>query len=105
MKFIKRMMVAAMAAATLSGPALADGAQLFNEKACWSCHGKDGKTPLLPEYPRIAGQSEKYVERQIRDIKSGARANGNCAAMKLMLALVSDSEIKELARFIARLEP
>jgi cytochrome c len=90
--------------ATFSGTALADGAQLFKDKACWSCHGKDGKTPLMPGYPKIAGQDARYVENQIRDIKSGARANGNTAAMKLMLSLVSSEEIKALADFVSKLE-
>ena len=90
--------------ATFSGSALADGAQLFRDKACWSCHGKDGKTPLMPGYPKIAGQDAQYVEQQIRNIKSGARANGNSAAMKLMLNLVSNDEIKELAKHVSRLE-
>ena len=58
----------------------------------------------MPGYPRIAGQDAQYVEKQIRDIKSGARANGNCAAMKLMLNLVSNDEIKELAEFVSKME-
>jgi cytochrome c len=101
---MKSIVIVTCALATFSGTALANGAQLFKDKACWSCHGKDGKTPLMPGYPRIAGQDAQYVEKQIRDIKSGARANGNCAAMKLMLNLVSNDEIKELAEFIAKLE-
>jgi cytochrome c len=58
----------------------------------------------MPGYPRIAGQDAQYVEKQILDIKSGARANGNCAGMKLMLNLVSNDEIKELAKFVSKLE-
>ncbi len=101
---MKSIVMVTCVLATFSGTALADGAQLFRDKACWSCHGKDGKTPLLPGYPKIAGQNAQYVENQIRDIKSGARANGNCAAMKLMLNLVSNDEIKELAKFVSTLE-
>ncbi len=101
---MKSIVIVTCALATFSGTALANGAQLFKDKACWSCHGKDGKTPLMPGYPRIAGQDAQYVEKQIRDIKSGARANGNCAAMKLMLNLVSSDEIKDLAEFISKLE-
>jgi cytochrome c len=102
---MKSIILLACALTAFSGTALANGAQLFRDKACWSCHGKDGKTPLLPEYPRIAGQSAHYVEKQMRDIKSGARANGNCAAMKLMVTLVSNDEIKELAEFVSKLDP
>jgi cytochrome c len=89
----------------LSGEALADGAQLFKDRACWSCHGKDGKTPLLPTYPKIAGQSAQYAEKQLQDIKSGARANANSEAMKGVMPVVSDDEIKELAQYVSKLKP
>jgi cytochrome c len=87
------------------GGALADGAKLFAEKTCTACHGKDAKTPLLPEYPKIAGQNVKYIERQMLDIKSGARANGNSAAMKGIMGIVSPAEIKELSVYLSKLKP
>ena len=102
MKFIE---IATLALTTFSGSALANGAQLFKDKTCWACHGKDGKTTLLPTYPKIAGQNAQYVERQIQDIKSGARNNANTAAMKGILPLVSDDEIKELADYVSKLKP
>jgi cytochrome c len=90
----------------ISSTALAaDGAKLFQEKTCWSCHGKDGKKTILPDYPRIAGQNVKYIERQMLDIKSGARANGNSAAMKGVMELVSEAEIKDLAAYVSKLKP
>lgn len=94
-----------LAAALLAcGPALADGAKLYAEKTCVACHGKDGKKPLTADYPKIAGQNAKYTERQMLDIKSGARANGNSAAMKGIMHLVSDAEIKQLADYIATMK-
>ena len=48
---------------------------------CVACHGKDAKKPLTPEYPKLAGQNAKYAEKQMQDIKSGARANGIRAAI------------------------
>jgi len=49
----------------------------------------------LPEYPKIAEQNAAYVERQMLGIKSTARANGNSAAMKAVMDLVTEDEIKE----------
>lgn len=94
-----------LAAATLAAPALADGAKLFQEKTCWSCHGKDAKTPLknMP-YPKLAGQNAAYAEAQMKDIKSGARSNGQTAAMKGIMGLVNDAEIKELAEYLSKLK-
>ena len=81
-----------------------DGAALYKEKTCVACHGKDAKTPLLPEYPKLAGQNEAYIVRQIQDIKSGARNNGNTAAMQGVLHLVNDDEIKAIAAYLAGLK-
>ncbi len=88
----------------VSGAAIADGATLYAEKTCIACHGKEGKKPLTAEYPKIAGQNAAYIERQMLDIKSGARANGSSAAMKGVMHLVSDAEIKELAQFLSKLK-
>jgi len=96
-----------LAAAFVVAPALAappDGASLYQSKTCWSCHGKDGKTPILPNYPKIAGQNAAYVEEQMRDIKSGARSNGQSAAMKAIMAIVNDDEIKPLADYISKMK-
>jgi cytochrome c len=80
------------------------GAKLYAEKTCLACHGKDGKKTLTKDYPKIAGQNAKYAERQMLDIKSGARANGSSAAMKGVMHLVSDDEIKVLAQFIEQMK-
>ena len=90
----------------LATPAMAaDGAKLYTEKTCNACHGPAGNKPLMPDYPKIAGQNAKYAERQMLDIKSGARANGNSAAMKGVMHLVSDEEIKALADHLSKLKP
>lgn len=92
--------------ALLAGSAFAtdDGAKLYAEKTCVACHGKDGKKTLTPQYPKIAGQNAAYAEQQMKDIKSGARANGQAAAMKGVMHLVSDAEIKVLAEYLATLK-
>ncbi len=98
------LVIAAVTAASFAAPALADGKALYAEKTCIACHGKDAKKPLLAEYPKLAGQNAKYAENQMLDIKSGARANGNTAAMKGVMHLVSDAEIKELAKYISEIK-
>jgi cytochrome c len=80
-----------------------DGEKLYKERTCIACHGPDARTPILPEYPKIAGQSELYIVRQIKDIKSRARNNGNTAAMAGVLHLVNDQEIEALAKYLAEL--
>ena len=97
--------LAAAGDASAEEPAALDGATLYQQKTCIACHGPDASTPILPEYPKIAGQNEAYIVRQIRDIKSGARNNGNTAAMAGVLHLVNDEEIEALAKYLSGLSP
>ncbi len=99
-----KLILAAVAAAGFAAPVFADGKALYLEKTCIACHGKDAKKPLTPEYPKLAGQNAKYAEKQMQDIKSGARANGNSAAMKGVMHLVSDEEIKQLAKYLSEIK-
>jgi cytochrome c len=105
-KFPKAGLLTAVTLAVLStGTALAaDGAALYTAKTCVACHGADGKTPVLPAYPKIAGQNETYVLQQLKDIKSGTRSNGMSAAMKAVMATVSDEEMATLATYVAGLK-
>jgi cytochrome c553 len=80
-----------------------DGAQLFKDRTCTTCHGKDGNTPILPNYPSIGGQSTEYLLQQLTDIKSGARSNGQSAAMQAVMHLVSDEEMEAIAAYVSTL--
>ena len=64
---------------------------------CVACHGDDGNS-LAGSFPNIAGQNEKYLLKQLRDMKSGARAQN------LMVGIVdtlSDQDMEDLAAFYA----
>ena len=105
-KLISALSVAALllAASPLSVMA-ADGATLYKTKTCSACHGKDGRTPLMPNYPKIAGQNSAYTLQQMKDIKSGARNNGQAASMKGVMHLVTDEEMQALSDYLATLAP
>lgn len=81
-----------------------DGAELYKQRTCIACHGADAQTPILPEYPKLAGQSEAYAVQQMKDIKSGARNNGNTAAMSGIMHLVTEPEIQAIAKWLASLK-
>ena len=103
---MKLLSILAVTAVAFSSSAFAapDGAKLFQEKTCTACHGKDAKKPLQPNYPKLAGQNAAYAEQQMKDIKSGARSNGQTAAMKGVMHLVNDEEIKALADYLSKLK-
>jgi len=93
----------AQAAATVPAAATGggDGAALYQSKVCFSCHGADANTPIMPVYPGLAGQNAIYIEAQMKDIKNGARSHGQTAVMKGIMASVSDDEIKAIAGWIS----
>jgi len=95
------LLLALSPAAVLS----ADGEKLYQTKTCSTCHGKDGRTPIMPMYPKIAGQNAAYTLQQMTDIKSGARSNGQSAAMKGVMHMVSDDEMQALSEYIATMTP
>ncbi len=99
--------IAAIAfAATLSSSATmaADGAALYQAKTCFACHGMDAKTPITPLYPKLAGQNKDYLLNQMKDIKSGARNNGQTGAMKGIMGMVNEAEMATIAEWLSSLK-
>jgi cytochrome c553 len=93
---------AAQAAAPAPAPAApaSEGASLYAAKGCIACHGADANSPIMPAYPKLGGLPSAYTLNQLKDIKSGARNNGQTAAMKGIMASVSDAEMKVLADWL-----
>lgn len=92
-----------------TGSALAlDGGALFKDPkkgGCTACHGKDAKTPIMPMYPKLAGQNEAYLLQQLKDIQSGARNNGMTIAMKGIMHMVNEEEMAAIAKYLSTLQP
>lgn len=61
---------------------------------CVDCHGRDGATPLQPDYPRLAGQYPDYLAHALLSYRSGARRDTDMAAQA---ARLSDQDIADLA--------
>ena len=66
-------------------------------KQCSVCHGKTG-IGNDPEMPNLAGQSAFYLEKSMKDFRSGARQDRR---MSLMAQNLSDTDIKDLAAWYA----
>ena len=84
-----------------------DGGALYKNPAkggCMACHGPEGKKPLMPTYPKLAGQNAGYMVQQMQDIKSGKRNNGMTAAMKGIMHMVNDEEIKAIADYLSKVK-
>lgn len=66
--------------------------------SCAACHGADGNA-LVTMYPKIAGQSEAYIAKQLHEFKSGARKD---PVMGPMAAPLSSQDIADLAIYFSR---
>ena len=86
----------------VASPAVAQDAKKGQELAqqCAACHGKDFVTGLDPTYPKLAGQYQDYLEKVLRDYKSGARKN---PIMNGIAKPLTSDEIKNVAAYLSSL--
>jgi cytochrome c553 len=82
----------------LNTPQLVNGSKVFTK--CIACHGKDGAGKAAQKAPHIGGQYNWYVEKQLFDMKGGARIN---EAMMPTLKGLSDQDMKDVAEYVSKL--
>ncbi len=75
-----------------------------NVAACTACHGPAGEGVELAVFPALAGQQADYLAKQLKNFRSGERANdGEARVMRAVAARLSDKEIESLASYISGL--
>lgn len=94
-KLVLALSLSAMAPFVLAAGDPADGEKQV--AACSACHGDDGNS-AAPNFPKLAGLGEKYLYKQLQDIKSGARP---VAEMTGMLDGKSDQDLADMAAYYA----
>lgn len=65
--------------------------------ACAACHGLDGNSSD-PQYPKLAGQHERYIARQLALYKSGEREN---PIMLGFAATLSAQDMRDIGAYFA----
>lgn len=95
----KTLMMAALFGGAVNLAQAAGDATAGQAKAavCGACHGADGNS-MVPNFPKLAGQGERYLVKQLQDIKSGARQVPEMAGITPGL---SDQDMADLAAFYA----
>jgi cytochrome c553 len=94
------IIVGTVAALAMSHTALAggDAAQGKVKSAiCGVCHGADGNS-VNGLWPKIAGQHEMYIVKQLKDFRAGTRKD---LTMNGMAKPLTDTDIANLAAFFA----
>ena len=62
---------------------------------CGGCHGVDGNS-MIPSFPKLAGQGELYLTKQLIDIRDGARS---VPQMSGILTGRTDQDLADLAAY------
>jgi len=100
-KVLSTLFVATLA--LVGATAHAGDAEAGKSKAasCGACHGADGNSAVA-NWPKLAGQGEKYLIKQLNDVKSGARP---IPEMSALVAGLSDEDMADIAAFYASQTP
>lgn len=64
---------------------------------CAACHAADGNS-VMPNFPKLAGQGQQYLLKQMKDIKTGKRP---VLEMTGMLDGMSDQDLVNLAAYFS----
>ncbi|MYM63728.1 cytochrome c [Pseudomaricurvus sp. HS19] len=93
----KQAIVAVGLIAAAQGVLAAGDAAAGEGKAamCAACHGADGNSPA-PNFPKLAGLGEKYLLKQMHDIKAGDR---QVMEMTGLLDSMSEQDMADIAAF------
>lgn len=73
------------------------------KQVCAACHAPDGNS-TLPDNPKLAGQFERYLHKQLVDFKAqgGKKAARESAIMAGMVANLSDADMRAVAAYYAQ---
>ncbi|MDA8662579.1 cytochrome c4 [Luminiphilus sp.] len=63
--------------------------------SCTACHGADGNS-LAPTFPKLAGLGERYLLKQMKDIRDGRRP---VALMAGQVDNMTDQQLADIAAF------
>ena len=97
---MKKVLVGILVAMGASSVVMAEGNPEAGKEltaVCAACHGADGNS-AVSSFPKLAGQQEKYLLKQLLDIKSGAR---QVAPMTGLLTNLSEQNLSDIAAYFA----
>jgi len=97
---MKKLILAAVASVSMftAVTAIAGDAAAGKTKAaaCGGCHGMDGNS-LVAMYPKLAGQNEAYITKQVKDFK--ANTDRQNPIMFGMVAALTDEDAADIGAY------
>ena len=109
MKFalITAVLLSSIGLVNVANAANKEKGQALVEKAnCASCHGAGLNAPILPTYPKLAGQYADYLFYALKAYKVGngnAQFGRNNAVMGSQVQNFSDADLQDMAAYISSL--
>jgi cytochrome c553 len=109
MKFalFSAVLLATIGSVNLANAASVDKGQAIVEKAnCASCHGAGLNAPILPSYPKLAGQYTDYLYYALKAYQVGnsnAQYGRNNAVMSSQVQAFSEADLRDIAAYVASL--
>lgn len=97
---MNKLLISLLMSAGIAGVAHADGDAKAGQPLtaiCAACHGADGNS-MAPNFPKLAGQGEEYLLKQMTDIKAGSR---QVPEMTGLLNNLSDQDMANVAAYFA----
>ena len=100
---MNKLLVSLLLTLGVSGIAQAAGAAVVGDAAagqaktavCGACHGPDGNS-MAPNFPKLAGQGDRYLLKQLHEIKDGKR---QVLEMTGLLANLNDQDLADIAAY------
>ena len=100
---VSAVLLSGFAASAESQPSATVSAGQDKYVQCASCHGSDGRSIVMPQYPKIAGQSAAYLINALKAYRDGRRQGTYASIMIEVAKPLSDSDIANLAAYIETL--
>ena len=81
------------------------GKALVEKNNCASCHGADLKSPIAPNYPKIAGQHQDYLFYALRSyqVENNPQVGRGNAIMAGQAKQFNASQLKDIAAYVSSL--
>ena len=106
---MKKLLITALVSFGMATAHAAGDAAAGQAKAavCGACHGADGNS-MVPMFPKLAGQNERYLVKQMQDIQCGALSESQqkqrkCTprAVPQMAGMLNNSSEQDMADIAA----
>ncbi|MBU3539280.1 c-type cytochrome [Polynucleobacter sp. UK-Gri1-W3] len=109
MKFalITAVLLSSIGFVNVANAASVDKGMALVEKAnCASCHGAGLNAPILPAYPKLAGQHADYIYYALKAYKVGngnPQYGRNNAIMASQVQVFTGADLQDIAAYVASL--